>query len=368
MPENKVYTAIGMMSGTSLDAVDVALVETDGKEFIELKGFTSFDYTDEERDTIKQAFGQRTGEDIDRATDIVTNAHIRAINDTLEHFPEFKADVIGFHGQTTFHDPNNSVTVQIGDAQKLAIDTGINVVADMRQADVKSGGQGAPLLPLCHRALSKDIEKPTAILNLGGVGNITWLGHEEENILAFDTGPANALMNDLMMKNTGKPFDHEGEIAASGTPNYDVLNQWMDLPFFQKTPPKSLDRDAWDVKNLEGLSFEDAMATLAEFTVLSVVRAYNELPEAPKTLYVAGGGRHNKLLMNKLSDMLLSSVHQVDELKWNGDALEAQGFAYLATRSLLGLPLSLPGTTGVKEPTTGGTLYSCNQNAQTAEL
>lgn len=357
MSEKKIYTVIGMMSGTSLDAIDVALVETDGQNVIDLKGFASFGYSGAERDTIKRAFGQISGSEIDLAEELVTEKHISAISEAQKKFPDFKAELIGFHGQTTFHDPDNGVTVQIGDAQKIANDTGLTVVADMRQADVKAGGQGAPLLPLCHRALAASIEKPTAILNLGGVGNITWLGEGDNDILAFDTGPANALMNDLIMRELGQPYDQDGVVAASGQANYDVLNKWVELPFFQAKPPKSLDRDAWNVSDIESLSLEDAIATLAEFTVLSVVKAYDQLPSFPKTLYVAGGGRHNKFLMRSLSDALPSSVHDVDELQWNGDALEAQGFAYLAVRSLLGLPLTLPGTTGVCKPTLGGCLY-----------
>ncbi len=364
MPENKVYTAIGMMSGTSLDGIDIALVTTDGKDFTLLRECRTIPYETEERQHIRAALGQTTENDLTRrASNIITNTHIEAIKKFNR-----KADIIGFHGQTIHHDPTQKVSWQIGDPQKIATTTGIDVIGDMRQADIKAGGQGAPLLPLCHRAFAADIKKPIAIINMGGVGNITYLGPKRHDILAFDTGPANALMDDLLVQKTGNTYDLDGQIAAKGTPNYDLLNQWMEHSYFKKTPPKSLDRDEWDVTAIYDLSLEDGMATLAEFTILSALQGLSLLPKKPKALYVAGGGRHNKFIMKRLSAAAFCSVKPVEALGWNGDALEAQGFAYLAVRSLYGLALTIPETTGIDKPATGGTLYSCNQAPLKSEL
>lgn len=356
MEENKVYTAIGLMSGTSLDGIDIALVSTNGIDVTELLDFKSFPYGEGIKEAVRKVFNRRSPDkDTKEAEKLITQAHIDAVKDS-----GFQADVIGFHGQTISHDPNAKFTWQIGDSALLAIETGMDVVGDMRQADVQAGGQGAPLLPLCHRALASSIEKPTVILNLGGVGNITWLGHEDK-ILAFDTGPANALIDDLVQEKTGQAYDHEGRLAKAGTPNEDLIAQWLSHEYFQKAEPKSLDRNAWDVAAVYDLPLEEAVATLTQFTVRSVLKAISMVPEAPKSLYVAGGGRHNTYIMELLQAGLPScSVQSVDVLGWNGDALEAQGFAYLAVRSLLELPLSEPNTTGVSAPMTGGRLFKAS--------
>ena len=212
MAEDKVYTAMGLMSGTSLDGIDLALVRTDGKDITELLDFRMFPYEDSVREAVKAVFGCRhADESTAKAEDLLTAAHIQAIKD-FGH----EADVIGYHGQTILHDPAQKFTWQIGDCVRVADETGIDVVGDMRQADVKAGGQGAPLLPLCHRAFAHNVEKPIAILNLGGVGNITWLGEERSDILAFDTGPASALIDDFVKKRTGQAYDEDGKLAASG--------------------------------------------------------------------------------------------------------------------------------------------------------
>lgn len=358
MSENKVYTAIGMMSGTSLDGIDMALVRTDGKDFTELLDFKTTPYEEVIRQQIRGVLGSRHASAATaQAEKLVTQAHITAIAD-FGH----KADVIGFHGQTILHDPSQRFTWQIGNAQELADQTGINVVGDMRIADIKAGGQGAPLLPLCHRAFAAKAPRPIAILNLGGVGNITWLGEERSDILAFDTGPANALIDDLVKEKTGKRYDNEGALARSGKVHQAYVDDWLSREYFSRLVPKSLDRDEWPVKRAYNLPLEDAVATLAAFTVQSVQKSFSFLPSTPKTIYVAGGGRHNKYIMDELARILPCDVKKVEDLGWNGDALEAQGFAYLAVRSLLGLALTLPTTTGVPEAMTGGALYKVKNN------
>ena len=359
MSENKVYTAIGMMSGTSLDGIDVAYVKTDGMDRCELMDFKCFPYNQVQRQTIRKAFGSRhqTPETV-AAEEVLTDAHIQALN----HFGH-KADLVGFHGQTIIHDPSQRLTWQIGDSQEIANQTGMNVIGDMRQADVKAGGQGAPLLPLCHRAFASLIEKPIAILNMGGVANLTWLGKERHDILAFDTGPANALMDDLIKRKTGKDFDFDGSLAAMGKVDTNLIDSWLKHPYFDKKPPKSLDRDEWDVSVVYDYKLEDAVATLAQFTVQAIIKSLKFLPDTPKVLYAAGGGRKNKYIMKALNEALPYPVESVGNIGWNGDGLEAQGFAYLAVRSLKGLALTLPETTAIKAPATGGVLYQPSKAA-----
>lgn len=341
------------MSGTSLDGIDCALIETDGERYVKPLGFVTEPYSEDLRTRLRSCFG-KTECNADIIRDM-TLAHADIVNRS-----GFQADVIGFHGQTTYHAPDDGITVQISDGALLARETGIDVVVDMRSNDVANGGQGAPLAPLYHQALVKaaDLDLPVVILNIGGVGNVTYIDHD--TILPFDTGPGNALMDDCVQRLTGERFDKDGAIAASGTPDEALLESWMSHPYFNQQPPKSLDRDEWDIaafgqlKNKD-LSHEDCMATLLHFTAQSILKARDHMPQSPKTWYACGGGRHNKALMKLLSRQI--TIKDTDDLGWNGDAIEAECFAYLAVRSLLGLPLSLPTTTGVKQPVSGGVLY-----------
>lgn len=362
MSENKVYTAIGLMSGTSLDGIDVALVRTDGMDYTELLDFQLFEYAESVQNTIRNVLGSRhASSETAQATALLTDTHIAAVKAFMEGRDE-KVDIIGFHGQTIMHDPSQRFTWQIGDSAKLAGETAIDVIGDMRMADVEAGGQGAPLLPLCHRAFASDVQKPIAVINLGGVGNITWLGEQRTDILAFDTGPANALIDDLVKKKTSERYDSDGRLAAAGKPNEKMIEGWIAHEYFKRPAPKSLDRDEWDVRAVYDLDLHDAVATLSEFTVRSILKSLELLPEKPRALYAAGGGRHNKFIMEQLNAALPYDVKSVEDLGWNGDGLEAQGFAYLAVRSLLGLALTLPKTTGVPEALSGGTLYKAEEN------
>ena len=363
MPENKVHTAIGLMSGTSLDGVDCALIETDGKTHVKPLGFISIPYSHGARDVIRAAFGikYRNADIVKRAEEIVTAEHIKAVKAIGK-----RADVIGFHGQTIFHAPHEGMTIQIGDGAKLARETGMDVVADFRTADVQAGGEGAPFAPVYHaaRIKSADIPLPCVVLNIGGVANVTWIGEREDDLLAFDCGPGNALLDDWVLSRTGNRFDEDGKLAAAGKPIEKFLNGWISHEYFTRLPPKSLDRDAWDIaamgrmaEDMVSVSVEDGAATLMEFTVQGICRSLEHLPAIPQNFYVCGGGRHNKALMATLAIRLYSHVKSVDELGWNGDATEAECFGYLAVRSLTGKPLSFPRTTGVSAPQNGGILY-----------
>ena len=354
MSEQKVYRAIGLMSGTSLDgAIDVALIETDGQDFVRPLRYMAYPYDVAVRDKVRSCFGKRERDGaVEEAEKLVTDVHIAAVKEFGE-----QADIIGFHGQTITHDPDNGFTWQIGDGVALAKAVGMDVVGDMRQADIKVGGQGAPLLPLYHKALLNS-KRGVAVLNLGGVANITYIGADGE-LIAFDCGPANALMDDLIKEKRGLDFDEDGKVASRGTSQGKVVRKFLEDGYFAKPPPKSLDRDNWGIDSVRYASLEDGMATLLDMSVQGVVKALEHLPARPSHIYVAGGGRKNGYMMGVLAQRLGLPVTTIDDLGWNGDAVEAEGFGYLAVRSLLGLPLTLPSTTGAPKLMSGGELKSC---------
>jgi anhydro-N-acetylmuramic acid kinase len=267
-------------------------------------------------------------------------------------------DLIGLHGQTVWHRPARRFTRQLGDGALMAAALGIPVVDGFRQADVAAGGQGAPLVPLYHAALASALPKPLMILNLGGVANVTWLGRDG-SIMAFDTGPASALIDDCMRRNFGIEFDEGGRIAARGRVDDQTLAVLLANPFFVERPPKSLDRQDFHAraKAVEGLAPDDAVATLTAFTVEATARAVDHVPEPPRRWLVAGGGRRNAAMMTGFASRLGVPVEPVEAVGWDGDGLEAQCFGYLAVRSRKGLPLSLPSTTGVPTPMPGGVFH-----------
>jgi anhydro-N-acetylmuramic acid kinase len=374
MPENKVYTAIGLMSGTSLDAVDAALIETDGAGFVRPLGFVSLPYEEAVRAEIRSCYGikDRNDSKVRVAEDIVAREHIKGVRALLKATGrEAKdIDVIGFHGQTIYHAPKDGVTHQIGNADMLAAECAIDVVADFRVADVKAGGEGAPLAPIYHwaRIHSANREFPVVVLNIGGVSNATWLGEGANEIMAFDCGPGNALMDDWAQRHTGARYDEDGKLAASGHANDALVEEWLGHEYFKRPAPKSMDRDQWDIAGLGKLSVElttlspeDGAATFLKFTVEAIVKGVELMPSTPKHWYACGGGRHNKALMKHLSKRLkdcgYGALHSVDDLGWDGDATEAECFAYLAVRSLKGEPISFPTTTNAPKPMTGGNIF-----------
>jgi anhydro-N-acetylmuramic acid kinase len=364
--------AIGLMSGTSYDGVDVALINTDGEAIGRLGPTLYRPYAEEERQLIRRAMAQaanlaersaRPGGLAD-AEALVTRSHAEAVESLLAANGMQAADVgvAGFHGQTVLHDPGRRLTVQLGDGPALARRLGIAVVHDFRAADVAAGGQGAPFMPVFHRALARALEtsRPIAVLNIGGVANLTFIDGEE--LIACDTGPGNALIDDFLRLRTGRSHDAEGRAAAAGRVDEAAVARVLAHPFFDQPAPKSLDRNAfhhWIAENekLAGKSVEDGAATLTAVTAAAIARAARLLPRMPATFIAAGGGIRNPVLMRMLAERLApASLTTADAVGWSGEALEAQGFAYLAVRSLHGLPLSFPGTTGVPRPMPGGVL------------
>jgi anhydro-N-acetylmuramic acid kinase len=354
--------AVGLMSGTSLDGIDAALIETDGEGHVRPIAFRSEPYSDQARGQLqavtKLALSYekpRPSPEIVAATEMLTRRHILAVHQLLAAAGVAldTVDVVGFHGQTVAHRPDRRWTWQIGDGAAMAKALGVTVVDDLRSADVAAGGQGAPLLPVYHRALLAEAVLPVAVLNLGGVGNITYVG-EGDVLVAFDTGPANGLVDDWMSAETGKDYDAGGAFAATGEIAQDVLAAMLDNPWFDARPPKSLDRADFTIAPARGLSPADGAATLTAFTAATIALALRHLPETPARLIVAGGGRHNVTMMAMLADACQIPVAPIETLGWNGDATEAEGFAYMAVRALKGLPISFPGTTGAPQPMTGG--------------
>jgi anhydro-N-acetylmuramic acid kinase len=355
---------LGMMSGTSLDGVDAALVETDGERLGRMSAVLTLPMPPALRAALRRLMDEaetlpRNGGPLREAEAALTALHADAVTALLarEGVAARAVTAIGFHGQTLLHRPERRFTWQIGDAAALAEATGIAVVHDFRSADVTAGGQGAPLVPLFHAALLGEAERPVAVLNLGGVGNLTYLGRGGE-ILAFDTGPGNALLDDWAIRHTGRPRDEGGALALAGRAEEAVLARLLAHPFFRAAPPKSLDRldfhQAVAASGLAALGVEDGAATLTAFTARAVAAALPHVPEAPRRWVVCGGGRHNAALMAALSASLATAVVRAEDEGWDGDAIEAQAFGFLAARSLRGLPLSLPSTTGVPAPMPGG--------------
>ena len=347
---------VGLMSGTSLDGIDTALIETDGETVGAFGPFATFPYPAEFRVRLAESLGRPSGHETVEAE--LTRRHAETVRELLSRLPAGHPapELVGFHGHTVDHRPDEGVTVQIGDGGALARSLGIPVVNDFRGADVAAGGQGAPLAPLYHMALLDDVDLPVAVLNLGGMANLTWIARGRPPI-AFDTGPGNALIDRWVERHTGRPFDDGGTLAASGTVSQDVVAGYLADPFFERPPPKSVDRLDFFLDGAAGLSVEDGAATLVEVTAAAAVQAVAHLPEAPARWYVTGGGRRNRFMMARLSARLGVPCDPVEALGWQGDALEAQAFAYLAMRSRRGLPLSLPTTTGVARPTAGGRLH-----------
>jgi anhydro-N-acetylmuramic acid kinase len=348
---------VGLMSGTSMDGIDAALVRTDGRERAEPVAFLTIPYDDAFRARLRACLGG--GGPVAEVEAELTRRHAGAVRRLLADagVAADAVDLIGFHGHTILHAPEQRRTWQIGDGALLARETGIAVVDDFRGADVRAGGQGAPLVPLFHRALASGLEGPVAVLNVGGVANVTWIGRDGA-VVAGDTGPGNALIDDWVLAHAGRRYDADGDLARTGAIDAVALTELLDHPYFDRPLPKSLDRDAFDPAPVRHLSAADGAATLTAFTAFAVERVLPHLPEAPARWLVCGGGRRNRTLMAMLADRLRAPVAPVEDLGWDGDALEAQAFAYLAVRSRLGLPLSLPGTTGVPEPLTGGRFHA----------
>lgn len=361
--------ALGLMSGTSMDGIDAALIETDGETVLRRGPGATAPYGREVRALIEAAVeaaaaakgrAPRTGV-IAEAEEAVTRAHAAFVRDFLAgggaSMPG--AALVGFHGQTVLHRPGRGFTLQLGDGQLLADLVGIPVVHDFRSADMAAGGQGAPLAPVYHRALAREaaFEPPLAAVNIGGVSNVTWIGADGE-MIAFDSGPGNALIDEWARRRTGEAMDRDGALAGKGTVDETAVAAFLQDPFFEEKPPKSLDRNDFTLFLVEGMGVFEAAATLTAITAECIAHTVRHLPEPPRRWVITGGGAANPVLMSALRERLDGEVVTAAECGWSPEFMEAEAFAYMAVRSRRGLPLTFPGTTGVAEAIPGGVRVS----------
>lgn len=369
---NPRYIALGLMSGTSLDGVDAAFLETDGERIFRLGPSLCLDYSEVDKTTLEEAtqaalrwkfVGPRPNSFV-AAEAVIHKCHLRAVKTLCRDHQEWADNLamIGFHGQTVLHHPPkapfNGQTLQLGEGEALAKALGLPVWYDFRSADMAVGGQGAPLAPIYHQALVaySKLDRPTAVLNIGGVGNVT-LVTKDNHIIASDTGPGNGPLDNWMARNGMGAFDPDGKYAAAGEPHFPLVRKWLEREFFQRPAPRSADRYDFDVINdMDDLSIENGAATLAAFTTLAAVYTLNDMAEKPRSVIICGGGRHNKGMMWMLREHLDATVKTSEEVGWNSDAIEAQAFAYLAVRAKWKMPISFPTTTGAPKPMTGGRL------------
>jgi anhydro-N-acetylmuramic acid kinase len=360
--KGKLESAIGVISGTSMDGIDVALIESDGEAELKTGPSATFPYPPEVAQRLRAVVAdlseaQAPQLELER---LVTDAHVAAVEAFLDQFslPREQVALVGLHGQTILHRPRQGLTRQLCDGARAAAVLKIDVVSDFRSADVAAGGEGAPLAPVYHAAMAAGLKRPLMILNWGGVGNVTYLGPEGE-IIAFDTGPANALIDDFLILRRGLKFDENGALGATGLVDSETLAALMRDPYFDRPAPKSLDRNHFNAAAacVKSLSDADGAATLGAFTVESTAAALKHVPQAPARWLVGGGGRRNPNLMRRLAERLQVKVEPVEAIGFDGDCIEAQCFAYCALRSRRGLPISFATTTGAPKPMIGGVFW-----------
>lgn len=354
------------MSGTSLDGIDLAYLETDGHQILKIGPSLYRPYYQDFRDRLSAILGQsHITDQIKTIEQELTDRHIEVIEDFMRDFDLTSDDIdlVGFHGQTIYHNPTERRTWQIGDSQKMANHLGIDVIGDFRMQDVEAAGQGAPLVPIYHLALVSQLacQFPVCMVNVGGVANLTYMPSQDpEEMLAFDTGPGNALLDDWCLCHFQKSYDENGDLSNKGTENQSIIRDILSDTFFEKPAPKSLDRLQFHhhLDKLQNLSPEDGAATLLGLTVQSLLLALRRLPEMPKQIILMGGGRKNLNLVSQLKAALTEiQIQSIDDLGLNGDFIEAQAFAYLAARHMMNLPFSFPKTTGVPQSMSGGKCY-----------
>jgi anhydro-N-acetylmuramic acid kinase len=363
--------ALGLMSGTSMDGIDLALVTSDGEDRIERGPSHFVAYPAAFRRRIEAALEEakgirdRTGRpgDLQALERDLTLLHADAVRQFQDRHPGADFGLIGFHGQTVLHRPAEGLTVQLGDGALLARRTGVPVVFDMRANDMAHGGQGAPLVPAYHAALAASLpadRMPACFVNIGGISNVTWVPRDGDPI-AFDSGPGNALIDQWVAAEGGIPFDADGIIASEGGVVRSVVDRYLASPFFDRSGPKSLDRNDFTLEAVWGLELSDGARTLAAVSAEAILAAAAHMPVPPGLWIVCGGGRKNPHIVGDLragARQAGADVWLAEDAGFDGDAMEAEAWAYLAIRSEKGLPLTFPGTTGCRQAVTGGVLVT----------
>ncbi|MEW4564533.1 anhydro-N-acetylmuramic acid kinase [Bremerella sp. JC770] len=348
-------TVIGLMSGSSAKGVDAALITTDGEDFVDFHGGLRFPYEDELRGRIQEASQHNIRlDDLLFLEREITLHHAQAVDVLKQQMGPIaeSASLIGFHGHTLRHLPSDGVTMQVGNPWLLAEKTGLQVVSDFRRRDMARGGRGAPLASFFHQALFREKDFPVAVLNLGGIANLTWLG-ADGSIVAADTGPGCGLLDEWAQEMAGLHHDVDGQLARQGTVHQALVDEFLASPYFQRPLPKSAARFEFDHIDVSGLSVEDGAATLCAVTVGGIETAIHSMPGPLGILWVTGGGAHHPVIMKRLRERF-PMVRTIDQRNLSPMTLEAECFAWLAVRSLRNLPLTIPETTGCSQPTTGG--------------
>lgn len=362
--------AVGLMSGTSMDGIDIAVLWTDGRDAVRRGpgGFAPYEASFRRRIEASLVDAAAIGQRGERPGDLggleteITRRHAEVVRDFLTDHPEIEPQLIGFHGQTVLHRPERGVTVQLGDGALLARETGIAVVSDMRAADMEHGGQGAPLAPAYHAALARSLPErlrrfPVCFVNIGGISNITFVPRTGDPV-AFDSGPGNALIDQWVAREGGVPFDADGMIASEGGVVETIVARYLDKPFFARTGPKSLDRNDFTLADAEGMDLADGARTLANVSAAAILKAAEHMPEPPKLWILCGGGRKNPHILADLREGAgEDAVILAEDAGLDGDAMEAEAWAYLAVRAKEGLPLSWPTTTACSRPVSGGVYH-----------
>lgn len=356
------HKALGIMTGTSCDGIDIALIITDGENAIKRLQYVEEPFDKKLSQKLKQAGqqAQKTGIVDMNSSELksLSQEYTQVIIDCImKHFSFQDIDLIGFHGQTILHSPQTGKTYQLGLPQLMADMTQTKVVFNFRQNDMVNGGQGAPLAPLYHVACVHNLPEPCVFINIGGIANVTYCGNP---VMGFDVGTGNCISDDLTQKFFNQPYDEDGHFASLGTVHFDIANQMAHAPIFLKEPPKSFDRNEFDCTLLDSLSSYDAIATANYLSAYCIIQADRFYPQKPLMRIIAGGGSYNKTMIKHLEALSDIPVKLASDIHLNGHAIEAECFAWLAVRSKKRLPLSLPSITGVAEPVSGGDIYYPN--------
>jgi len=355
------FFAIGAMSGTSADGIDISLIKTDGLDYFEPLSSLSISYNKDLRKKIislsKSFADKRSHFQIILLEELITEKYIEGIS-RLFNKTKVKTDsvdIIGVHGQTIFHDPKNCISLQLINAKKIANFFKIKVASNFRQNDIINGGEGAPLVPVFHAALKKyiKVKEPSIFINIGGISNITYVPNSG-SLVAFDTGPGMCLLDDYVSSNTNNKFDINGKFSKKGNVNNKILKINMSDRFFKKNYPKSLDRNYFQLNVYENLNFYDACATISMFTVLSIYEGIKKLDLNCKSIYLMGGGSRNLFILKELSNLINGEIKSINSLNLSDKTIESQAFAYLGVRLLKKLSISYPKTTGTKRAIVGG--------------
>jgi len=363
---NKNFCSLGLMSGTSMDGIDASIIKSDGEKFLEIVDNIYLKYDDQLKSKLKKVIDscsskeefKKLSNSINDLENKITLKHSQACKLIIEKNKNIKIDIVGFHGQTILHKPQDGYSMQIGDSKLLSKLTSTTVVSNFRENDILNGGQGAPLTPLYHYLILSKIKSnlPSAMINIGGITNITYAGNHNK-IISFDTGPGNYLIDKWVKANSKMEFDSGGLLAKSGQLNENILEKFLSNPYYKKKPPKSLDVKDFNLNDLSKLSLEDGCTTLSMLTVRSICKAINSFGKIPNLILFSGGGRKNEFIIDNIKKITKKQIYLIDEYNFNGDFIESQAFAYLAIRSYLNKFITLPGTTGVKKPCLGGSIF-----------